>query len=193
VKIVRKRLRRRLLDGSCLPGKHVSSSRLELIASPLILRAGIWDFSWAQHLVSCPSSEGICRCCRYLADLMSTTGGILAKPASQYSFFENIAFFKEYPYALPGFVSGAFCLSTAILSSICLNEVSLDPCPFSQIAPNIESDTTDQDRARKWPRRTRDDNLGTAESTRHRHRIIHIQPCDAASPRLHSWCVSTFQ
>jgi hypothetical protein len=56
---------------------------------------------------------------------MSTIGGLLANPASQYSLFEDIAFFKEYPYALPGFVSGAFCLSTAILSFTCLDEVSI--------------------------------------------------------------------
>jgi hypothetical protein len=58
---------------------------------------------------------------------MGTTGGVLADPASQYSLFKHVAFFEEYPYALPGFVSGAFCLSTAILSFICLNEVGIDP------------------------------------------------------------------
>jgi ABC-type arginine transport system permease subunit len=62
---------------------------------------------------------------------MRTTGGILANPASQYSFFRHVAFFEEYPYALPGFVSGAFCLSTAILSFISLDEVSIDPKPVA--------------------------------------------------------------
>jgi hypothetical protein len=42
----------------------------------------------------------------------------------QYSAFQNVAFFKDYPYALPGFVSGAFCLSTAIMSFFWLNEAS---------------------------------------------------------------------
>lgn len=49
-------------------------------------------------------------------------GGALANPASQYSIFQDVRFFEKYPYALPGFVSGAFCLSTAIVSYFCLDE-----------------------------------------------------------------------
>lgn len=71
---------------------------------------------------------------------MNTPGGALANPASQYSIFENVAFFQEYPYALPGFVSGAFCLSTAAVSFICLDEVSFDPEPVAK--PHLTSTQT---------------------------------------------------
>lgn len=56
---------------------------------------------------------------------MNVLGGALVNPAEQYSAFRNVAFFENYPYALPGFVSGAFCLSTAVVSFIFLDEVSL--------------------------------------------------------------------
>lgn len=59
------------------------------------------------------------------AHCVNVLGGALANPAEQYSAFRNVAFFQNYPYALPGFVSGAFCLSTAIVSLIFLDEVSL--------------------------------------------------------------------
>lgn len=61
----------------------------------------------------------------HLVDNLFILGGILVNPALQYSAFRNVAFFKDYPYALPGFVSGAFCLSTAIVSFMFLNEVSV--------------------------------------------------------------------
>ena len=58
-----------------------------------------------------------------LTDNLYKSGGFLVNPATQFYAFRNIAFFKDYPYALPGFVSGAFCLSTAIVSAIYLQEV----------------------------------------------------------------------
>lgn len=61
---------------------------------------------------------------RYAADHTRLLGGFLANPATQYSAFRNVAFFHSYPYALPGFVSGAFCLSASILGIISLKEVS---------------------------------------------------------------------
>lgn len=60
---------------------------------------------------------------RHLTDHLYGIGGFLVNPATQYSAFRNVAFFNDYPYALPGFVSGAFCLSTAIVSFLYLHEV----------------------------------------------------------------------
>jgi hypothetical protein len=62
---------------------------------------------------------------KYSADHGCILGGFLVNPAEQYSAFRNVAFLKDYPYALPGFVSGAFCLSTAIASFLFLHEVIL--------------------------------------------------------------------
>jgi hypothetical protein len=62
---------------------------------------------------------------KHLADRVYISGGFLVNPAEQYSAFRNVAFFNDYPYALPGFVSGAFCLSTAVASFLFLHEVSL--------------------------------------------------------------------
>jgi hypothetical protein len=62
---------------------------------------------------------------KHSADHECIPGGFLVDPAEQYSAFRNVAFFKDYPYALPGFMSGAFCLSTAIASFLFLHEVSL--------------------------------------------------------------------
>lgn len=50
-------------------------------------------------------------------------GGALADPAEQYSVFKNVVFFQQFPYALPSFVAGAFCLSTVLVSFFCLKEV----------------------------------------------------------------------
>jgi hypothetical protein len=58
------------------------------------------------------------------ADHTGILGGFLANPATQYSAFRNVAFLHNYPYALPGFVSGAFCLSASILGFISTKEVS---------------------------------------------------------------------
>jgi hypothetical protein len=62
---------------------------------------------------------------KHSADHVYIAGGFLVNPAEQYSAFRDVAFFNDYPYALPGFVSGAFCLSTAIASFLFLHEVSL--------------------------------------------------------------------
>ncbi|PMD30438.1 MFS general substrate transporter [Hyaloscypha variabilis F] len=50
-------------------------------------------------------------------------GGALSDPAKQIGgIFKRIEFFKEYPYALPTFVSGAFGASAAILCVLFLKE-----------------------------------------------------------------------
>ncbi|KAF2230681.1 MFS general substrate transporter [Viridothelium virens] len=50
-------------------------------------------------------------------------GGGLARPAKEYpSVFGSIQFFKEYPYALPTFVTGAISLSAAIVSTLFIRE-----------------------------------------------------------------------
>jgi len=50
-------------------------------------------------------------------------GGGLSKPADQYpSIFGQIQFFKDYPYALPTFVAGAFATSACIISAIFVKE-----------------------------------------------------------------------
>jgi len=81
------------------------------------------DFSWDPLLVSLgliaqSHIQGLS------ADYVAFVGGFLANPATQYSSFRDVAFFHNYPYALPGFVSGAFCMSAAIISFMSLNEVS---------------------------------------------------------------------
>lgn len=104
----------------------------ELADGRLILRAGTWEFFWAQPLVSILDLHRQRSFSGHSTDSMSSPGGALANPASQYPIFRNVAFFQEYPYALPGFVSGAFCLSTAIVSFVCLDEVSLEPYSAAQ-------------------------------------------------------------
>lgn len=60
---------------------------------------------------------------RISTDPTSHIGGALANPAEQYQAFRDVPLFRDHAYALPGFVSGAFCLSTAIVSTVFLNEV----------------------------------------------------------------------
>lgn len=51
-------------------------------------------------------------------------GGALADPAGQYPrVFGGIHFFKEYPYALPTFFSGAIGASAAVISWLFIHEV----------------------------------------------------------------------
>jgi hypothetical protein len=75
---------------------------------------------------------------KHSADHVYIAGGFLVNPAEQYSAFRNVAFFNDYPYALPGFVSGAFCLSTAIASFLFLHEVSL----FHNLVKSAVSDVS---------------------------------------------------
>ncbi|KAK3902345.1 major facilitator superfamily domain-containing protein [Staphylotrichum tortipilum] len=50
-------------------------------------------------------------------------GGALANPARQYSgLFGNVAFFRDYPYALPSLVVGAMGLSAVAVTAICVEE-----------------------------------------------------------------------
>ncbi|CEJ93617.1 hypothetical protein VHEMI09195 [[Torrubiella] hemipterigena] len=50
-------------------------------------------------------------------------GGALAKPAEQYpNVFGHIAFFKTYPYALPGFAFSLICLVGAVACAFLLEE-----------------------------------------------------------------------
>jgi len=51
---------------------------------------------------------------------------MLAAPAEQYpAVFGKIQFFKDYPYALPTFVTGLIGLSAAIISALFVKEVCL--------------------------------------------------------------------
>ncbi|KAM0436626.1 hypothetical protein ACHAPT_002334 [Fusarium lateritium] len=50
-------------------------------------------------------------------------GGALANPATQYpGSFGHVKFFLEYPYALPGFVTGAISATSALTSALFLKE-----------------------------------------------------------------------
>ncbi|KAF4471329.1 tetracycline resistance (probable transport) [Fusarium albosuccineum] len=50
-------------------------------------------------------------------------GGALADPAHQYpGAFKHLEFFREYPYALPGFVTGAISATSALTSALFLKE-----------------------------------------------------------------------
>jgi len=51
-------------------------------------------------------------------------GGGLSNPAEQYpSVFGRIQLFKDYPYALPTFATGAIGASAAIINALFLKEV----------------------------------------------------------------------
>ena len=81
-------------------------------------------FSWDPLSVSLELSKSRLYGTMHSADHARVLGGFLANPATQYSAFRNVAFLHNYPYALPGFVSGAFCLSASILGFISTKEVS---------------------------------------------------------------------
>lgn len=50
-------------------------------------------------------------------------GGALADPVHQYpNAFKNLTFFADYPFALPGFVTGCICASSALLTTLFLKE-----------------------------------------------------------------------
>lgn len=50
-------------------------------------------------------------------------GGVLAEPAHQYPrVFKNLQFFEDYPYALPGFVTGFISATSALSSALLLKE-----------------------------------------------------------------------
>jgi hypothetical protein len=60
----------------------------------------------------------------YETDLNCAAGGGLSKPAEQYpSVFGRVQLFKDFPYALPTFVTGAIGASAAIICAIFLKEV----------------------------------------------------------------------
>lgn len=69
----------------------------------------------------------------------STTGGALARPATEYpSVFGKIKFFHDYPFALPTFVTGSIGMIATITSAIGIKEVlhyphflSSSPWPFN--------------------------------------------------------------
>lgn len=61
-------------------------------------------------------------------------GGILADPAKQYpKLFGKVQFFKNFPFALPTFATGAVGLVVTVVCAIFLKEVGLpqDTCSIS--------------------------------------------------------------
>ena len=103
--------------------KVIAHSYTELVHSLIKIieiLASSWDLLSVSDLL--PRTRLYLR--KYPADNTPFLGGFLADPATQYSAFQNVAFFRSYPYALPGFVSGAFCLSASIMGIISLEEVS---------------------------------------------------------------------
>lgn len=61
-----------------------------------------------------------------IALIQNRTGGLLSNPAEQYpSVFGHIEFFREYPYALPTFVTGAIGASAAVVSALFIKEVRI--------------------------------------------------------------------
>lgn len=55
--------------------------------------------------------------------LGSMLGGLLANPVNQYpNAFKGLVFFEKYPYALPGFVTGAISATSALTSIFFLKE-----------------------------------------------------------------------
>lgn len=52
-------------------------------------------------------------------------GGALSRPAVQYpSVFGRVQFFKDYPYALPTFTTGAIGATACVVSALFIKEVS---------------------------------------------------------------------
>jgi hypothetical protein len=104
-----------------LQGKSaVRAGKVDLLNKAI----GISDFSWDPLLVSFALMKKQSYNQGLPTDSARISGGFLANPATQYPAFRNVAFFHTYPYALPGLVSGAFCMSAAIMSFVSLNEVS---------------------------------------------------------------------
>jgi hypothetical protein len=55
-----------------------------------------------------------------------SSGGALASPATEYpSVFGKIKFFRDYPYALPTFVTGSIGAIATITSAFGIKEASL--------------------------------------------------------------------
>jgi len=53
-----------------------------------------------------------------------TLGGVLSNPAKEFpSLFGNVQFFKDFPYALPTFITGAIGATAAITSALFIKEV----------------------------------------------------------------------
>jgi cytochrome bd-type quinol oxidase subunit 2 len=51
-------------------------------------------------------------------------GGVLSDPAGSYPAFENVDFFKKFPYATPNIVSAVFLSTALLLCWLMLEEVS---------------------------------------------------------------------
>ena len=74
---------------------------------------------------------------------LTRTGGALESPATKFpSTFGKVKFFREYPYAFPGFISASIGVSAAIMSMLFLKEVC-GQLPHTQACfVNIISDAT---------------------------------------------------
>lgn len=57
-------------------------------------------------------------------------GGLLARPADNFSFFEGSVLFRNYPYLLPSLVMGALGGSCSLLCYLWLKEVRSGDKPF---------------------------------------------------------------
>lgn len=104
----------------CKVTAHLHTELTRLLIEIIEILASLWDLL----SVSTVLSKSQVYVTKYSTDRTQFLGGFLANPATQYSAFQNVAFFHSYPYALPGFVSGAFCLSASIVGIMSLKEVS---------------------------------------------------------------------
>lgn len=104
----------------CKVTAHLHTELVRSLIEIIETLASFWDLVSVSSVL--PKSRLYVK--KYSADHPRFLGGFLANPATQYSAFQNVAFFHNYPYALPGFVSGAFCLSASIVGIISLEEVS---------------------------------------------------------------------
>ena len=66
-------------------------------------------------------------------------GGGLAQPAKEYpKVFGNVQLFKDYPYALPTFATGALALSAAILCTLFIKEtLQVKKRPMAEAEPSM--------------------------------------------------------
>jgi MFS family permease len=65
-------------------------------------------------------------------------GGALERPADKFpSTFGHVQFFRDYPYALPGFAAASIGLSAAVLNAMFVKEVCELPFLWSSYADQV--------------------------------------------------------
>ncbi|KAH6898231.1 major facilitator superfamily domain-containing protein [Thelonectria olida] len=78
-------------------------------------------------------------------------GGVLASPAEQYPrVFGKIQFFVDYPYALPGFVTGAIAATSFVACAFLLNETLKQKKGNGSETPEAQQDADEEPLLSTW-------------------------------------------